>query len=192
MIRLFVGIGLPQDIRERLAALRSGVPQARWVEPENLHVTLRFIGEVDEGVADDIHDRLAEMRGSAFDLDLAGVGVFGPDRQPSTLWVGVAKTPELQHLRDKVESAVVRAGQPPETRKFSPHLTLARFKGAPGPRLGDFLAGHAMLRLPTVRVDRFVLFSSHLGRNGASYAVEAEYPLDEGPRSIQNSPDLPP
>lgn len=179
MIRLFVGIALPERVQHELAGLCAGVPQARWVTPESMHLTLRFVGEVDEGVAHDIHDSLAAVHAPGFALELAGVGVFGSDRHPAALWVGVERAPELTHLRDKVESAVVRAGLPPEPRKFAPHVTLARFREAPGTRLGDFLARHALFRLPPITVDRFTLFSSHLGRTGASYVAEAEYSLDE-------------
>lgn len=192
MIRLFVGIALPEPVRHELAGLCAGVPQARWVAPESMHLTLRFIGEVDEGVAQDIHDGLATVRAPGFALDLAGVGVFGPDRHPSALWVGVDRSPALVHLRDKVDSAVVRAGLPHEPRKFTPHVTLARFREPPGVRLGDFLAHHAMLRLPPIAVGHFTLFSSHLGRNGATYAAEAEYSLgEEGEPPLSSpSPDL--
>lgn len=184
MIRLFVGIALPGEVRQQLAALCAGVPNAKWVAPDGMHVSLRFIGEIDEGAAEDVHDRLAEIQAPAFELGLTGVGAFGTQRHPHALWVGVERAAELVHLRDKVESAVVRAGLPPEARKFSPHLTLARFKEAPGPRLGDFLAHHAMLRLPSLTVVHFTLFSSHLGRSGASYSVEAEYPLDGGKEAV--------
>jgi 2'-5' RNA ligase len=180
MIRLFVGIELAEDVRQELAALCAGVPNARWVSPESLHVTLRFIGEVDQGVAQDVHDRLSDLQAPSFALALAGVGTFGSGRHPHTLWVGVERSAELEHLRDKVESAVVRAGLTPEARKFSPHLTLARFREAPGPRLGDFLGRHALFRLPPLTVGHFTLFSSHLGRGGAVYAAEAEYPLEGG------------
>ena len=178
MIRLFVGIALTEDVRQPLAALCAGLPRAKWVAPDSLHITVRFIGEVDEGVAQDIHDRLAEVQAKGFAVTLAGVGSFGSDRHPHTLWVGADRSDELAHLHDKIESAVVRAGLPPEARKFQPHLTLARFRQSPGPRLGAFLTHHALLRLPPMVVPRFTLFSSRLGRGGAVYSAEAEYPLE--------------
>lgn len=177
MIRLFVGLSLAADLRQRVAMLCAGVPSAKWVEPESLHITLRFIGEVDEGVAQDIHDSLSTIHAKGFPLTLAGVGTFGSGRIPHSLWIGVERSAGLTHLHDKVESAVVRAGLAPEPRKFSPHLTLARFRRAPGPRLGEFLACHALLRLPPFDVTGFTLFSSRLGHAGASYSAEAEYLL---------------
>lgn len=178
MIRLFVGIALTEDQRQPLASLCVGLPHARWVTPDSMHLTLRFIGEVDQGVAQDLHDSLAQVQARPFEVTLAGVGTFGSSRHPHTLWVGVDRSAELAHLHDKVESAVVRAGLPPEARKFSPHTTLARFRESPGPRLGEFLAGNALLRPPPLTVSHFTLFSSHLGHSGAVYSAEAEYPLD--------------
>lgn len=187
MIRLFVALPLPEDLRERLAGLSGGLPAVRWVPAENMHVTLRFVGEVDEGVADDLHDALSGVRAPAFDLALAGVGTFGPERNPHALWAGVERSAPLAHLREKVESALVRAGLEPETRRFTPHVTLARMKAAPGPRLAQFMASHDALRLGPFACDRFVLYSSHLGRAGAAYRAEAEYPLD----AATGLPDMP-
>lgn len=178
MIRLFVGLALPEAVRTRLAGICAGLPGVRWIEPENLHVTVRFVGEVDEGIADDIHDALSQVRAPRFSLEFSGMGTFGAGRRPHTLWAGILREPALMHLHDKVESALVRSGLPPEPRKFTPHVTLARLKEPPGPRLPDFLAQNGHLRLGSVAVDRFELFSSHLGRNGASYTIEASYPLE--------------
>ncbi len=178
MIRLFAGLELPEAVRAELAAMTAGVPGARWVAPDNMHVTLRFVGDVDEGVGRDVHEALATVRAPRFALALAGIGTFGSKRHPHALWVGVERAPELVHLRDKIESALVRAGLEPETRKFSPHVTLARIKEPPGPRLGEFVARHDGYRSESFVCERFTLFSSHLGRSGASYTAEAHYPLD--------------
>lgn len=177
MIRLFVGLALPDALRERLTVLAGGVPNARWVESRNLHVTLRFVGEVDEAVAQEVHDRLSAVRAPAFDLLLEGLGTFQSGRRPNALWAGVRRRPELVHLRDKVESAVVRAGLPPEPRRFLPHVTLARLKDAPPHRVQTYVAANNLFSAGPVRIERFVLFSSHLGRAGADYTAEAEYPL---------------
>ena len=179
MIRLFVGIGPPEPVLERLAGLCAGLPRARWIEPANMHVTLRFIGEVDEGTARDLHDALAEIHAPAFPLALAGTGTFGAGSRNHTLWVGVERVAALARLRDKIESAVVRTGLAPERRKFSPHLTIARLHDAPSSRLRDYLSGQGLFRAEPFMVRHFTLFSSHLGRAGASYTAEAEYPLDD-------------
>ncbi len=178
MIRLFVGLDLPDAVRQRLAALRAGVPGARWMEPETYHITLRFLGELHEDQAADVDAALAELSAPGFELTIAGVGHFGQGHRAHTLWAGVERSPGLVHLQAKVESAVVRAGLPPEGRKLSPHVTLARFREAPAGRLADFAALHAGLRLGPLAVTSFQLFSSHLGRTGASYRVEADYRLD--------------
>ncbi len=178
MIRLFVAIELPEDVRERLAALAAGVRGARWVRPENLHLTLRFIGEVDEGRLADIYAALARIADPAFELAIDGIGHFGSKREARVLWAGAESNERLVRLHDKVESALVRAGLAPEERKFSPHVTLARLKRASTPRVRDFMAAHGLFRAGPFPVDAFQLFSSFLSKSGAIHKVEAEYRLD--------------
>jgi RNA 2',3'-cyclic 3'-phosphodiesterase len=173
MLRLFVGIGLPPDIKLRLSPLCAGVPGARWVDPDNHHLTLRFIGEVDEGTAGDIDSALAQIKARRFEVVLAGVGQFGE----RSLWVGVEKNPALFHLRDKVESALVRLGLPPEGRRYAPHVTLARLKGTSGERLQAYLSEHALFRLAPFAVARFSLVASYLTKSGAIYEDQADYAL---------------
>ena len=118
MLRLFVGIGFPPELKLRLSLLSSGIPGARWVDPGNFHLTLRFIGETGEAVAADIDDALTRLRARRFTLQLGGIGVFGGADKPHSLWVGIERSAELVALRDKIEQALVRVGLPPETRKF--------------------------------------------------------------------------
>ena len=173
MLRLFVGIALPPEIKLRLSLIAAGVPGARWVDPGNYHVTLRFIGDVDEGMAGDIDAALAQIRAATFDLALSGVGQFG-DRM---LWAGIEKNPALQHLRDKVESALVRLGLEPETRRYAPHVTLARLKGASAARLQAYIQEHALFRAEPFKVDRFSLIASYLTKSGAIYEDQVDYAL---------------
>lgn len=173
MLRLFVGIGLPPDLKLRISLLCTGVPEARWVDAGNFHLTLRFIGEVDEGVASDIDAALLRLSAPRFSLTLAGVGQFGT----RMLWVGVEKSPVLLQLQAKVESALQRAGIPPEGRRYTPHVTLARLRQPLGPRVPAFLAEHALFRAPPFDVDRFSLIASYLTKNGAIYEDQADYPL---------------
>jgi 2'-5' RNA ligase len=177
MPRLFVALELPEQVRLRLQILSGGVPGAAWVRPESLHLTLRFIGEVDGGWGQDIDAALAGISAPGFDLGLAGVGCWESKGRANALWVGVDKNPALTHLQAKIESALVRLGLEPEPRKFAPHVTLARLKDAPVPRVGAFLSDHALFRLPPFSVEHFVLFSSFLSRSGAIYTPEATYPL---------------
>ena len=173
MLRLFVGIELPPELKLRLSLLCAGVPGARWVDPGNYHLTLRFIGEVDEGLASDIDAALVQIRAPRFALALAGVGHFG-DRM---LWAGVDKSPPLMHLRDKVESALVRLGLAPEMRRYAPHVTLARLRNASAAKLHAFLAEHALFRSEPFPVERFNLIASYLTKSGAIYEDQADYPL---------------
>jgi RNA 2',3'-cyclic 3'-phosphodiesterase len=173
MLRLFVGIDLPPEIKLRLSLLCTGVPGARWVDAGNLHVTLRFIGEVDEGMAADIDEALAPIRAPRFALALAGVGHFGT----RMLWAGVERNPALLHLHEKIESAIVRTGFEPEGRRYAPHVTLARLKGPPDPRLHGFLAAHALFRAEPFPVERFSLVASYLTKSGAIYEDQADYEL---------------
>jgi 2'-5' RNA ligase len=173
MLRLFVGIALSPEIKLRVSLLCAGVPGARWVDPGNYHLTLRFIGEVDEGLASDIDAALLQIRAPRFDLVLAGVGRFG-DRM---LWVGVEKSPPLVHLRDKVESALVRLGLEPETRRYAPHVSVARLRNASEAKLRSFIEEHALFRTEPFRVEQFSLVASYPTKSGAIYEDQADYPL---------------
>jgi len=177
MIRLFVGLELPEDMRLRLAALAGGVPGARWVKPESLHLTVRFIGEVDEGHMEDIHMALSRIQAPAFALALSGVSIFEKGRAPHTLWVGVRKNEALSALHAKVDRALVTTGMEPESRKYSPHVTLARLKEEAGKRLGGYLTAHSLFSAGPERIEHFVLFSSFLSKSGAIYKPEMHYPL---------------
>ena len=130
MIRLFAGIELPEDIKDQLYALRGGVPNAKWVERDNLHITLRFIGNIDEGVADDLHDGFMQIKAPAFDLQMAQVGFFATGSQLHHLWAGVCNYQALDFLHDKIESVVSRNRLPPDKHKFHAHCTLAKLYGA--------------------------------------------------------------
>ena len=173
MLRLFVGIDLPPELKLRLSTLCIGVPEARWVDPGNFHVTLRFIGEVDEGLASDIDAALLRLSGPRFRLGLSGVGQFGT----RMLWVGVEKSEPLLQLQGKVENALQRVGLPPETRRFTPHVSLARLRQPLGPKVQAFLAANALFRAEPFDVREFSLVASYLTKSGAIYQDQAAYPL---------------
>jgi len=177
-MRLFVAVPLPEQLRSRLCGLCSGLPGARWVSPDNLHLTLRFIGEVEGHDAEDIDAALSGIHFPRFPLTLAGVGDFGDERRLRSVWVGVEANEMLERLQGKVEQAVHRAGQPPEKRKFKPHVTLARFKSHPGGRLEHYFAERSLFRCEPFQVTDFTLYSSYLSHEGAIYSPEAVYPLD--------------
>jgi 2'-5' RNA ligase len=176
MLRLFVGIDLPELARNRLALLAAGLPGARWLAPETYHVTLAFIGEIDEAGAELLHQELTGVSAHPFDLEIAGVGSFETKGKLRALWAGITPSEPLALLQRRVAAATQRAGIEIEARKFKPHITLARFRDTPPKaRLGDWLSTHALLRLDPVPVREFVLFESHLGGEGAHYEAVARY-----------------
>ncbi|HSC20008.1 MAG TPA: RNA 2',3'-cyclic phosphodiesterase [Rhizomicrobium sp.] len=177
MIRLFVALALPENVAQGLLALQSGVPGARWSTREQLHLTLRFIGEVDGRDANAIDETLTAISVSRFTVELKGVGAFG-GKNPRALWAGVAPNEALIHLQRKIERAIQRLGFPAEERKYTPHVTLARLRATPAGRVMDYLSDHALYASPAFEANEFVLFSSRLTPNGSIYVAEREYALN--------------
>ena len=177
MLRLFVALALPAMLKTQLAAMAGGIPGARWVPPENYHLTLRFIGEVEPWQAEEVDAALAAIRAPRFDLALKGVGTFEKGGRISALWVGAERSEALHHLQGKVETALQRVGLEPERRRFAPHVTLARTDKAPPDKLVGFVHAHSLFRAPTVPVEQFTLYSSRLGKEQAVYTPEVDYDL---------------
>lgn len=180
MLRLFVGLSLPDGVIARLAMLCAGVPGATWTPPENMHITLRFIGDVEEHQAEEIDHLLAGITAAPLALELMGLGTFGEGAKARVLWVGVAPSPALSHLQAKVESACVRAGLAPEGRKFMPHVTLARLNHPHPTRLQSFIQGNNLFSAGPFTIDHFTLFESQLGKGSAVYISQVEYGLVPG------------
>ncbi|HEV2567822.1 RNA 2',3'-cyclic phosphodiesterase [Sphingomonas sp.] len=176
MHRLFVAIRPPVAIREQLLDLMEGVSGARWQDDEQLHITLRFIGEVDARVADDVAAALGTVLHSAFEIALDGLGKFGSRGRVNALWAGVRPHDQLAHLHRKIDHALVRAGLEPERRAYLPHITVARFGRDIG-GLDGFLSLHAGLTSPRFAVTEFGLYESHLTQAGASYELVERYAL---------------
>lgn len=182
MIRLFVGLSLPQHIRDYLVSLGAGIRHARWQRDDQLHITLKFVGEVDESTARDLDEVLSTIRMPPFKIMIQGVGLFGDLKKPRMLWAGLSPKEEITRLHDKIETAASRVGIPWEDRKFTPHVTLARFPAQAAQRAGgldNFLRDRGDLQTPTFDVTSFALFSSHLSPNGSIYRIETAYPLHE-------------
>lgn len=177
MIRLFVAVDLAEPVRQQLAGLCFGLPGAHWVTAEQMHLTLRFIGEVDGAMFRDIRDALAGVRSGSFAMQVRGLGYFPPRQSPRVLWAGVAKNDAIILLRNRVEAALVRCGLEPEGRKFSPHITLARLRDTPLSRLTNFLAGNALFTSEPFMISEFHLYSSQLTAKGAIHQVETSYTL---------------
>lgn len=179
MLRLFVALRPPPDIRDSLHDTMGGVPMARWQDDDQLHCTLRFIGEVDRPQAEDVAAALAGIHAEAPMVRVAGVGRFAHKGRIDTLWAALAPTDGLHHLARKVEQACVRAGLPPERRAYLPHVTLARLPRSAGmtPEIDGWLAVHAGLSSPPFTMPHLMLYQSHLGRSGATYEPVARWPL---------------
>jgi 2'-5' RNA ligase len=175
MIRLFVGLALPESHHQRLSALSHGVEGARWVADRNLHITLRFIGEVEEHVGEDIIAALHSVQSKPFNVTIKGLGTFG--RPPHALWAGVEDAPQgaLAELAANVERVLVRLGLEPEHRNFTPHVTLARFRKVHDARLSRYMAQFGDLALEPFTVTGFSVFQSHLRPEGAEYERIVEY-----------------
>ena len=180
MHRLFVALRPPAVIRAQLIAAMGDVPHARWQEDEQLHLTLRFIGEIDRPQTEDIAAALARVRSEAPVIAIAGVGRFEKRGRTDAIWAGVAPTQALAEIHARVDRAVVRAGIAPDRRAYLPHITLARLaRGAQAEAaINRFLATRIGLSSEAFTVDDMLLFESHLGRNGARYEAIARYPFD--------------
>jgi RNA 2',3'-cyclic 3'-phosphodiesterase len=177
MPRLFSAIEVPHDVRLRLGLIRAPFSGARWIAPENMHLTLRFFGDIDGRMADEIADFLGGVQSRPFQLEISDLGAFG-GRDPHTLWAGVKPSGDLDLLHYAHERAARAAGLPPDTRTFRPHVTLARLRGAREGDVATFLQHNGGLRTAPFLVTRFVLLSAKPGTGGPPYAVEADYPFD--------------
>jgi 2'-5' RNA ligase len=177
MIRLFAALPIPPDIARALQSRQTGIEWARWSPPENLHVTLRFFGDLREDVARDLDAALLEVRGHPFEIVLQGAGAFGEGADVSAIWAGVEENAELRRLADACETAARRAGLKPEKRRYHPHVTLAYLRHPDPVEVGAWVQANNLLKSPPISTDGFNLYSSTLGREGAHYRLEAEYPL---------------
>jgi len=176
MHRLFVAIRPPEPIRDLLIDAMDDSADFRWQDDEQLHLTLRFIGEVDRPVADDVAAALTRVRAERFELRIAGIGRF-EQRSSGALWAGVESKASVAALAAKVERVCQETGLEPERRAFHPHITIARWKGRRRRELTDFLDRHRELKLEPFDVTEFKLFESRLSRHGAHYEEMANYPL---------------
>ena len=176
--RLFVAIRPPENIRDALIDRMEGLEGARWQGDDQLHLTLRFVGDTDGPLANDIAESLSRIACAPFPLSLSGVGHFERRGRPHTLWCGVAPSPELRELARRVENACRRAGCAPETRKFAPHITIARLNASTA-AIGPWIARNAEIRSGPWTVASFILYESHLGAGGALYEPVVSYQLKD-------------
>jgi 2'-5' RNA ligase len=177
MPRLFTAIEIPEPIRVRLSLLRAPLAGAKWIEPENMHITVRFVGDIDGRAADEFVDFLAGVRARPFEVAIKGVGAFG-GRDPRVLWAGVEAGEPLEALYRAHDRAARAAGLEPEGRAFKAHVTLARMRGARPHAVARFLGENGALRAEPFTATRFVLLSARPKTGGPPYAVEAEFPFE--------------
>lgn len=178
MPRLFTGIELPEHILDRLALLRGKLPGARWIDPERYHLTLRFVGDISDVEARYFASALSEIEFDPFELRITGLGSFGGNK-PRALWAGIEPCEGLLRLQKAHERAARKAGLPPETRNFTPHITLARLNNTKPQALAEYLSYYGGVLSEPFEVEEFVLFSSRANQGGGPYLVEASYPVTD-------------
>jgi 2'-5' RNA ligase len=177
MPRLFTGLEIPAEVGFALSLKRGGLSGARWVDPENYHITLRFIGDVDHQTADEVAGSLDRLANSMrFSVRLTHLGSFGGDK-PRALYAGVEPGDELTRLQAAQERVLQMAGLPPEGRKFVPHVSLARLRGVSAMEVARFISEAGQFSPLSFAVGRFVLYSSRDSVGGGPYVVEQSYPL---------------
>jgi 2'-5' RNA ligase len=180
MPRIFTAIEIPADVAHMLTFLRGGLPGARWIDPENYHITLRFIGDVDTYVANEVASMLDGVNRTPFELRLEGIASFG-GRKPRAVFAEVAPSQALMDLQAEHERLMQRVGLAPEGRKYTPHVTLARLRDSSSRQVADYLSERGSFRSVPFRVERFVLYSSRASVGGGPYVVEEAYPLNAIP-----------
>ena len=176
MPRLFTALEVPPIIGMKLSTLRGGLPGARWIDVENYHITLRFIGDIDDRLARDIASMLDGVKRRSFDVRFGTLMSFG-GRKPRAIVVAVEQVQPLVELQSEMERLMQRLGLEPEGRKFTPHVTLARLRDASSRDVADYLSTRGPLFGSSFKVSRFVLFSARASVGGGPYVVEADYPL---------------
>ena len=186
MPRLFTALEIPPDVRDAISATRGGLPGARWVDPENYHVTLRFIGDVDEPVAREAAFILSQIRRESFEVKFGELSVFGGHR-PRAIVALVAPSRQLSELQAEHERLMQRIGLAPEGRKFTPHVTVARLRDSSSHQVAEYFSARGHFRAPVFEPDRFVLFSSRDSVGGGPYVVEADYPFLESLRPLRQA-----
>jgi 2'-5' RNA ligase len=179
MPRLFTALEIPRDAAMSLSLLRGGLPGARWIDVENHHLTLRFIGDVEGHIADEIANALDRVRRPAFTLTLAGVGAFG-GKKPHSIWAGTSASPDMYALQAEIERICQRLGLPADPRKFTPHVTLARLRNTSPVDVANYLSARGNFATLPFKVGRFVLMSSRDSIGGGPYIIEEAWPLQGG------------
>ena len=182
MPRLFTALELPERIADELARVQGPLPGAHWIDQDDYHITLRFVGDVGYADANEVHSILEQTRRPALTVTLGDIGVFGDDR-PRAIVAMVKPTAALLELQGEQERLMRRIGLAPEKRKYAPHVTLARLRGCSPATVAGFLGARGFLAARDFAVTEITLFSARDSIGGSPYVAEATYPLDpSGPR----------
>ncbi len=176
MPRLFTGLEIPPDIGQALAMLRGGLPGARWIDPQNYHLTLRFIGDVNDTTAQEVASLLERVKRHTFEIRVDGLTSFGGKR-PRAVVAAVTPVPSLLEVQAEQERLMQRIGLEPEGRKYTPHVTLARLRESSSRDVAEYLSARGFFKTAAFPVSRFVLFSARELVGGGPYVVEESYPL---------------
>ncbi|GEC14910.1 RNA 2',3'-cyclic phosphodiesterase [Nitrobacter winogradskyi] len=176
MPRLFTGLEIPPEICRTLSGLRGGLPGARWIDPENYHLTLRFIGDIDGVAANEVASVLLRVNRKPFEVTLRGLSSFG-GRKPRAVVASVEPSGPLVELQAELERLMQRCGLGAEGRKFTPHVTLARLRDASNQDVANYLSVRGYFPTTVFTAERFVLFSSRASVGGGPYVVEDSYAL---------------
>ena len=178
MPRLFTGIEIPENIREEITRLQSGIDGARWIEPGDFHITLRFVGNIDNRQAEEFSSFISQIQFKPIEISLTGTGSFG-GRKPRAVWIGIKPCKALVNLHHTHEMAAQYAGLKPESRKFIPHVTLARLRNISPAVTARYLESINFVSLPPFKITRTALFSARPGGGGGPYHVETTHPATE-------------
>jgi 2'-5' RNA ligase len=176
MPRLFTALEVPAEIASALTLHRGGLVGARWIEPADYHITLRFLGDVDRRTANEVDAYLGDLGSYPFEVTLDALDSFGGDK-PRAVFARVQPSPKLMELQGDLERMLRRLGLPAEPRKFVPHVTLARLRDTSPVDVAHFLSMHPIVRPLSFTARRLALMSSRDSVGGGPYVMEAAYPL---------------
>ena len=178
-MRLFIAVPLPDAVTDQFADLQQPIDGLRWQDPDQLHLTLKFLGETEPERVPEIHQNLSQVEAPAFSMTIKGFGYFPKGKQPRVLWSGINKNKSLEKLQQFIEQTCTSMGFDAETRSFKPHVTIARIDGTPKQEVMSFINQHKKFRISDVPVDEFVLYESKLSSEGAIHIRKKSFKLTQ-------------
>lgn len=177
MARLFIAVDIPQRIKDDILSTYLAIPGAKWINEDQLHITLRFLGDIDTVTEKKIVCALKKVSFAPFDLTLKGCGYFPPRREPRVLWIGLDNPQNLNTLQGKIERSLVSVGIGPDKRRFHPHITISRLNKSPLNKVIEYLTNYSLFSSEPFSIDEFHIYSSILCKEGACYTKENSFRL---------------